>query len=295
MLSYLRGDDLVDESRSIAPPTTKPGLLPWSTTAPLDVNESNALSVADAYAAIRVLADSIASLPPKVYRRTPAGRVPAGPDSRLVQLLQTPSPGSTSADLFSQVAVHLNVNGNAFIGKFRGGDGSIVQIGLLNPTLVEVELRGQTVVYTITLNGRRSEHGPADVLHIKGMSSDGLRGMSPVTQCRVALGLSSSLQQSAKSFTESGSRPSGILTAANANSDAVELHPRRPLGRRQPIPRTARAERQGGRAHLPGARVGDRRPDRRQPHVLERRAAEPGARRLLAASLAGQDREGGLE
>jgi HK97 family phage portal protein len=199
------------EDRTLSPPDTRPGYLPWTCSAPLDVDESNALRVADAYACVRVLADSIASLPPKVYRRTDAGRVAAGPDQRLVQLLQTPSPGSTSADLFSQVAVHLQTSGNAFVGKFRS-EGTIVSLGLLDPMLVEVELRGQRVVYTITINGRRSEHGPEDVLHIKGMSADGLRGLSPVTQCRVALGLSSSLQQSAKTFTEAGSRPSGILT-----------------------------------------------------------------------------------
>jgi HK97 family phage portal protein len=207
------------EDRTLSPPDTRPGLLPWSTTAPLDVNESNWSRVSDAYACVRVLADSVASLPPKVYRKTPAGRVEAGPDSRLVQLLQTPSPGSTSADLFSQVAVHLNTNGNAFIGKFRGGDGAIVQLGLLDPTLVEVELRGQRVVYTVTVAGRRSEHGLEDVLHVKAMSADGLRGLSPIAQCATALGLSSSLQQSAKVYTEQGSRPSGILSSPSTSSN----------------------------------------------------------------------------
>ena len=142
------------EDRTLSPPDTRPGLLPWCSSAPLDVTEDNALKVADAYACVRVLADSIASLPPKVYRRTDQGRVQAGPDARLVQLLRTPSPGSTSPDLFSQVAVHLQTNSNAFVGKFRS-EGTIVSLGLLDPTLVEVELRGQTVVYTITLNGRR--------------------------------------------------------------------------------------------------------------------------------------------
>jgi HK97 family phage portal protein len=54
------------------------------------------------------------------------------------------------------------------------------------------------------------------------MSLDGVRGLSPVTQCRVALGLSSSLQASAKTFTEQGSRPSGILSVPSTTpSDAV--------------------------------------------------------------------------
>jgi HK97 family phage portal protein len=210
------------EDRTLAPQDVRPGYLPWSTSAPLDVTESNWSRVSDAWACVRLLADSVASLPPKVYRKTDAGRVQAGRDSRLVQLLQTPSPGSTSADLFSQAMVHLCTNGNAFFGKFRS-EGTIVSLGLLDPTLVEVELRGQRTVYTITLNGRRSEHSVEDILHVKGLSADGLRGLSPIAQCATALGLSSSLQQSAKTFTEQGSRPSGILSSPSMqNKDALE-------------------------------------------------------------------------
>lgn len=59
-----------------------------------------------------------------------------------MQLLERPSPGSTSADLISQVMVHLNVLGNAYLAKFRA-DGEIVQLGLLHPTQVEPELRAR--------------------------------------------------------------------------------------------------------------------------------------------------------
>jgi HK97 family phage portal protein len=93
---------------------------------------------------------------------------------------------------------------------------------LIHPDNVQVALQGQTIVYTVSTLKGQVDVGPGDVLHIKGMSEDGLRGLSPVTQCRVALGLSSSLQQSAKSYTEQGSRPSGVLTAPNGNSDQLE-------------------------------------------------------------------------
>jgi hypothetical protein len=53
---FLTGADLVSqdgsESRTLAPPDTRPGLLssclPWSPGAPLDVTESNWSSVSDA-------------------------------------------------------------------------------------------------------------------------------------------------------------------------------------------------------------------------------------------------------
>jgi HK97 family phage portal protein len=118
--------------------------------------------------------------------------------------------------------VHLNVYGEAFVGKYRNPDGEIGQLGLLPPETVQVERRGSRIVYLLdTLKGR-TEHGPEDILHVKGMSEDGLRGLSPVTQCRIALGLSSSLQQSAKSYTEHGSAPSGVLSVPSGQSEAAE-------------------------------------------------------------------------
>src|SRR5688500_9216155 len=119
------------EDRALPAPTdTGPTLLPYSTTAPVDVNASNVLRVSDAYACVRVLADSLSTLPLHVYRRTTAGRVAAGADSRAVALLQRPAPGMTGVDLVSQIVVHLNVHGEAFVGKWRA-DNEIVQLGLI--------------------------------------------------------------------------------------------------------------------------------------------------------------------
>lgn len=150
---FLTGRDLLEpngsESRTLRPGSAQEGLnlYPIARTALPSVNESSALRIADIYAACRVLADGIASLPPRVYRRTPQGRVPAGEDQRLVQLLRRPSPGSTNADLFSTAMVHLLTNGNAFIGKFRQ-EGSIIQLACLDPRSVTVEQRGGRIVYT---------------------------------------------------------------------------------------------------------------------------------------------------
>jgi HK97 family phage portal protein len=169
----------------------------------LEADQYNALRISDAYACVRALADTVASLPVRAYRRTDQGRVRAGPDSRIERLLERPSPGSTSADLFSQVMVHLNINGNAYVGKFRGADGEIVSLSLLPPDLVDVELRGQTIVYRIALPDQdTTEFGLSDVCHIKAMTGiDGLRGLSPVTQARLALTLSATFKSQAVSIS----------------------------------------------------------------------------------------------
>jgi HK97 family phage portal protein len=196
-----------DEKRTLPPgDLTSPAFTSFSRSGLLNVTTSNALRVADAYACVRVLADSVASLPLKVYRRTTQGRVPAGDQSRAVQLLERPAPGSTSADLVSQIVVHLNTHGNAFVGKFRA-DNEIVQLGLLDPTQVEVELRGQRIVYTLSRPEGISEHGPEDILHVKAMSSDGLTGLSPVAQCRLALSLARTFRSTPRATSSAARGP----------------------------------------------------------------------------------------
>lgn len=118
------------EDRALPTADVQPAFPTLTTTAPLNVTTANALRVSDAYACVRVLADSISSLPLHAHRRTPQGRIPAGDNARAVQLLAKPAPGSTGVDLVSQIVVHLNVHGDAFVGKYRS-DGEIVQLGLL--------------------------------------------------------------------------------------------------------------------------------------------------------------------
>jgi HK97 family phage portal protein len=54
------------------------------------------------------------------------------------------------------------------------------------------------------------------------MSADGLRGLSPITQCRLALELSSNLQTHARTFFAQGSKPSGLLTGSHGTQDALK-------------------------------------------------------------------------
>jgi HK97 family phage portal protein len=225
---FLRGRDLIEpngsESRTLARGDTQEGLWyspPTSQTSLPAITQVQALRIADVYAACRVLADGVASLPPRVYRRTSRGRVGAGEDQRLVQLLRRPSPGSTSADLFSDLMVSLLTDGNAFVGKFRREE-TIVQLGVLDPQTVAVERKGDRVIYKLSRREGLSEHGPEDVLHVRAMGSPqdgGLRGLSPVRQAMRVLQLNQGLIDYLANWLGNDSRPGGVL-AINGDAPA---------------------------------------------------------------------------
>jgi HK97 family phage portal protein len=191
---YLLGRDLEgQESRTITRGTVAEAWTPVTRSALPAVSETTALRCNDIFACVRVLANAVASLPPRVYRRQPNGaRVPSGDDQRLVQLLRRPEPGSTSADLFSTLMVHLLVYGDAFVAKYRS-EGSIVQLAPVDPAAVVVERQGNRVIYKLSRLEGFSEHGPEDILHVKAMSSDGLRGLSTVRAAGRVLGLNQGL------------------------------------------------------------------------------------------------------
>lgn len=196
------------EDRTLTAQNVPPVML--AAAASGSVTPSNALAVADAYACIRVLSDAAASVPLIAYRRTEQGRERLG-GGRLVELLQRPAPATTQANLIGQIVAHLNLHGNAYIGKFRSGS-EITQLALLAPDRVTPEVRGGRPLYTLTgPEGQQTVHGPDDVVHVKAMTTDGVAGLSPVRQAATILGLSSQLAEHAATFFENDARPTGIL------------------------------------------------------------------------------------
>jgi HK97 family phage portal protein len=213
VIDYLRGRDLEpngSESRTLKRGTVREVWTPVTRSALPAVNEQTALKIGDVFAAVRLLSDAVAALPLKVYRDTPRGRVPAGDDQRLVTLLQRPSPGTTSVDLVGQLMTHLLTFGDGFLAKYRA-EGSIVQLGLLDPAAVAVEQVGARVIYKLSRREGFSEHSVDDLCHIKALSTDGVRGMSTVRQAAKVLALSEGLTTYITSWLGNDARPSGVL------------------------------------------------------------------------------------
>jgi HK97 family phage portal protein len=223
LLRYLRGDDVLedsssngnDESRSLPPPENQLPLwgLPSIVSGPSywKLSPVDALAGADCWAAVRVLSDVLSSLPLHVYRKTETGRqrVTSG---KLVDLLDRPSPGVTEADLTSSLMCHLAVWGNAVLAKYRQ-DGEVVQLGLLHPDRIRPELEDGKLKWRYSPpTGPQQMRTEADVVHIKGLSTDSLNGLSAVAQAARVLGLSDSLVRHAMAFFEAKTqRPAGVL------------------------------------------------------------------------------------
>lgn len=206
------------EDRALTRETIPPSMLapaPGGQT----LTPDTALRTADVYACVRALVDAASSLPLHAYRRTDTGRVRV--TDGVADLLAAPAPATTTAALIGQLMAHLQTHGNAWLGKFRDGSGRVAQLALLHPGRVTAEVKAGRPVYTVTgPKGERSTHGPDDIVHIRAaLSIDGLHGLSPVGQCRTALGLSAALTEHAARFFENDARPSGVLRVPEMGPD----------------------------------------------------------------------------
>lgn len=178
------------------------------------VNADSAMRVAAVYASIRVLAESVAQLPLIVYRRLPGGKgKERATDHPLWKLLHdVPNRWQTSFEFREMCMGHLGLRGNAFALKSRVR-GRIRELIPIHPARVEVKQEDDLrITYKISgKDGSVREYGQKDIFHLRGLSFDGVVGISPITYARESIGLSLATEKHGALLFQNGAKPLGVL------------------------------------------------------------------------------------
>ena len=189
------------------------------------VTPSSAVQVSAVYACVRVIAETIASLPLHVYEATDTGSRKA-PEHPLYRLLHDePNAEMTSFVWRETMLSHLLLWGNAYCQIIRTGRNKIDSIYPLIPDQMEVDRdsRGSLTYTYTTSEGKTYVLKPEDVLHIPGLGFDGLVGYSPIALEKSAIGLGIAAEEYGSKFFSNGARPSGILVHPNTVKDPSAL------------------------------------------------------------------------
>ena len=186
------------------------------TAAGVTVSEEGSLRYSAVFACVRVLAESVASLPLITYRRLPSGGKERAREHALYGLLHdAPNPLMTSLEFREAMQTHMLLWGNAYAEIVADGRGNVTELWPLRPDAMEkIEPTGEGLVYTYRLPSGKSVELPGwQVLHLRGLSSNGLVGYSPImTAAREAVGKGLAVQQFGSMFFRNGARPGGILS-----------------------------------------------------------------------------------
>ena len=183
--------------------------------------DEKAMQCSAVYACIRVLAEAAASLPLFIYKRNPDRSREVAEKHYLNSILHDkPNEFQTSYEFRETMMAHLCLRGNFYAYKEMNGGGQIVNLIPLNPTRMKVSRNNQTLEYEYTDDTGSSNYWTAkEIWHIKGISSDGVLGFSPVTIAREQIGLALKMEEHGARVFSNYARPSGILSTPGKLSE----------------------------------------------------------------------------
>jgi HK97 family phage portal protein len=175
------------------------------------VTEMTAMSVSAVFACVRNLAEDEAKLPLITYRRLePRGKERATDNPIYALLHDSPNEEMTAFDFRQAVMVGAVMWGKGCAEIERSYGGIPTALWPIEPWRI-CPRRDSSGKLFYEVDGRdRLELD--DVLHIKGLSGDGIMGYMMAQVGRDSFGLSIAAQRFAAKFFGNGSRPSGVLT-----------------------------------------------------------------------------------
>jgi len=198
-----------------------------------NVTADSALRVSAVYACVKVLAETIASLPLMLYERVGEGKQ-AQPDHPLYDLVHSaPNDFQTSFEWREVLVAHNCLKGNSLCQKVETGSGELLQLIPLNPsnfTIARTEAGVTTYEYK---EGGQSKFFPSDkVWHVRNMPisctynddlPEGVWGASPIRIARDTIGLSLSADDYGSRFFSNMASvglnakfPAGVKLSENA-------------------------------------------------------------------------------
>jgi len=174
------------------------------------ITQDTSLKIGAVYACVRLLADTISTLPVDTFYREGGARKPFRPKPLWVE---NPDIGTAREDFLQQAMVSLLLDGNVFIRIFRSRTGEIISLVVLDPTRVEVRRNPATREIEYVLDAGTGTTLRADeVLHITELRKPAaLRGISRIDEVKQSLGLAAALEEFSARFFGQGSVTQGII------------------------------------------------------------------------------------
>lgn len=185
------------------------------------VNERSAMQTSAVYACVRVISESVASLPLHLYKYNDSGGKEKAIDHPLYRILHDePNKEMTAYSFFEVGLTHLLLWGNFYSQIIRNGRGEIIALYPLMPDRMQVDRDDKGNLYyeyMVSSDDSPINKGssvilkPEDVFHVPGLSFDGLVGYSPIAMAKNAIGLGIAAEEYGSKFYANGAAPSGVL------------------------------------------------------------------------------------
>lgn len=200
--SFLRGDDV---------PAIKNGQI--------IVNTETAMKYTAVFACVRVLSETLASMPLMLYRKKPGGDREQVNDLAIYDVLHNrPNEEMAPFNFKEARMMSLNTGGNSVCEKLINKSGDIVGLYPYPWSMVRIERDKETgsLLYKIKDGANEKILTRDKVFHVAGPSFDGVIGLSPIEYAASAIRLGLSYERFGNKFYENGAHASGVFSFPNA-------------------------------------------------------------------------------
>ncbi len=187
------------------------------------VSQDTALRVSAVWACVNGRASDWAKAPLRTFSRLPGAEggaynaVEPATQHYLWSLLQHEANPLMTAWRFKHLMQSwLDLAGNAYAEIEMNGRGQVTALWPWRPDRVKIYRMGLTpdapLVYEYTMQDQTKVRLPyTHVLHLRGLSMDGIMGLSPIEYHKQTVGLSMAITEHGGRFFSNGARPLGVL------------------------------------------------------------------------------------
>lgn len=188
------------------------------------VNERSSMQTTAVFACVRIIAETVASLPLHTYQYKGDGKEKIHTHPLYRILHDEPNPEMTSFTLRETMMTHILLWGNAYCQIIRNGRGEVAHLYPLLPDKMTVDRDSKGNLYYAYRKDNTTHYlGPEDVLHVPGLGFDGVMGYSPVALAKNAIGLNIAAEEYGGRFFANNATPSGILSTSGTIKDPTKV------------------------------------------------------------------------
>ncbi|MDR7654542.1 phage portal protein [Acinetobacter junii] len=174
------------------------------------VSFDSAMTLSAVFACIKILVESVATLPLQMFQLKSDGTRVQVKDHDVIRLLYNkPNRYQTRVEFFEQLMLNL-VAGNAYVKKDFVGK-KLVSLQVINTGSVDASIRDDgTPLYKCKIGNKTVEYTDKEIWHIK-LFGTGFVGMSPIAYGAQSIGIGLAGSDKTSRLMSNGAKPTGAL------------------------------------------------------------------------------------
>lgn len=185
-------------------------LIVGGTRAGVSVNQDNAIRITPVFAAVRLISDSISTLPVDAFFRAGTERRALRPKPIWVDDPE-PDVNVSRVDHYQMLIYSLLIHGESFTRKLFDNRGDVIALHIMDPRRITVRRDDNGRIEYVIDHGKNvlTEN---EIVHITDMRLPGaLHGTSRINELKETLGIAKALEEYSATFFGSGSAPAGVI------------------------------------------------------------------------------------